>query len=261
MIRHQASANYAKQGRIKVIAYLRVSTERQVKDGYGLADQEMQIRAWCKAHGHQLVRVVEDDAKSGTLEAAERPGLLDVLKAIRNHEADGVIMRDLDRIARTLTVQEAVLAQIWKLGGHAFITTSPDEVPQDDPDDPMRTAMRQMAGVFAQLERAMVVKRMRNGRVTKADQGGYAGYGSPAFGTHSVDKELADDDREQAVIKRMRELRDTGLSYASIASQLNTEGMTSKRGGMWHAQTVSRVLARASTRTAKRTVAGSRTGR
>jgi DNA invertase Pin-like site-specific DNA recombinase len=230
---------------MKVIAYLRVSTERQVKDGYGLADQEKQIRAWCKANGHHLVRVVEDDAKSGTLEAAERPGLLDVLKAIRSGEADGIIMRDLDRIARTLTVQEAVLAQLWKLGGHAFIVTSKDEVPMDDPDDPMRTAMRQMAGVFAQLERAMTIKRMRNGRVAKADQGGYAGYGSPAFGTRAVDKELAADDREQAVIKRMRELRNSGLAYGKIADQLNTEGLTSKRGGAWHAQTVSRVLGRA----------------
>lgn len=229
---------------MRVIAYLRVSTERQVKDGFGLADQEKQVRAWCRANGHKLIRLVKDDAKSGTLEAAERPGLLAALKAIRDGEAEGIVMRDLDRIARTLTVQEAVLAQLWKLGGHAYIVTSADEVPQDDPDDPMRTAMRQMAGVFAQLERAMVIKRMRNGRAAKAETGGYAGYGSPAFGQRAEAKELVPDEDEAAVITRMRELRVEGMGYLAIAERLNAEGLTSKRGGTWHPQTVSRVLAR-----------------
>ncbi|HUK67446.1 MAG TPA: recombinase family protein [Streptosporangiaceae bacterium] len=229
---------------MKVIAYLRVSTERQVKDGYGLADQNKQVRAWCRDNGHKLVRLVTDDAKSGTLDAAERPGLLDVLKAIRGGEAEGVVMRDLDRIARTLTVQEAVLAKVWALGGHAFIVTSSDEVPKDDPDDPMRTACRQMAGVFAQLERAMLLKRMRNGRSAKADKGGYAGYGSPAFGTTSQDKTLVPDSREQEIITVIRQRSGEGASTRQIAAELNATGLLSKRGGDWHSETVARVLRR-----------------
>lgn len=229
---------------MKVIGYRRVSTDRQAKDGFGLVDQEKQIRAWCKANGHKLVRIFTDDAKSGTLDAAERPGLLEALKAVRDGDAEGVVMRDLDRIARTLTVQEAVLAQLWKFGGHGFVVTGSAEIPQDDPEDPMRTAMRQMAGVFAQLERAMVIKRMRNGRKAKAENGGYAGFGSPAFGQRSEDKELVMDEEEVAVITRMRVLRGQGLAYGRIASQLNAEGLKSKRGGEWHPETVSRVLRR-----------------
>jgi DNA invertase Pin-like site-specific DNA recombinase len=118
---------------------------------------------------------------SGTLPAAERPGLLECLRAVRDGEAEGIIMRDLDRIARELTTQEGILAQLWKFGGHCYITTQAEEIPQDDPDDPMRTAMRQIMGVFAQLERPMAIKRMKNGRATKAEQGGFA-YGSPAYG-------------------------------------------------------------------------------
>lgn len=228
---------------MRVIGYLRVSTGKQVREGYGLADQEKQVRAWCRANGHKLVRIVRDDAKSGTLEAAERPGLLEVLKAVRGHEAEGVIMRDLDRIARTLTVQEAVLAQLWKLNGHAFIVTSAEEIPQDDPDDPMRTAMRQMAGVFAQLERAMVVKRMRNGRQAKADDGGYA-YGAPAFGRKAEGRTLVTDDTEAATIIRMRQLRAEGLSYRLIAAQLNAEGLKAKHGATWYPMTVKRTLDR-----------------
>jgi DNA invertase Pin-like site-specific DNA recombinase len=228
---------------MRVIGYLRVSTERQVKDGYGLADQERQVRAWCKANGHKLVRLVSDDAKSGTLDAAERPGLLDVLRAVRGREADAVVMRDLDRIARTLTVQEAVLAQLWKLGGRAFVVTSADEIPQDDPDDPMRTAMRQMAGVFAQLERAMAIKRMRNGRATKAETGGYA-YGSPAFGQRAEGKALVPHEAEQRAIARIAELHSAGKSLREIVAALNAEGISPKRGTTWYPATVNRVIAR-----------------
>lgn len=47
------------------------------------------------------------------------------------------------------------------------------KVARDDPDDPMRTAMRQMAGVFAELDRAMTVKRVRDGRKAKKAKGGH----------------------------------------------------------------------------------------
>jgi DNA invertase Pin-like site-specific DNA recombinase len=226
-----------------VIAYLRASTGRQVKDGFGLADQEKQIRAWCRKYRHKLLRVVTDEALSGTLPAAERPGLLECLRAVRDGEAEGIVMRDLDRIARELTTQEGILAQLWKLGGHAFITTDGNEVPQDDPDDPMRTAMRQMMGVFAQLERSMAIKRMKNGRQTKAEQGGFA-YGSPAFGQSSQDKKLVKNDSEQVVIARIREMDAKGDSIRAICAALNAEGLPSKRGRKWHPQTVARVLNR-----------------
>ncbi|MFH8736340.1 MULTISPECIES: recombinase family protein [unclassified Streptomyces] len=82
---------------------------------------------------------------------------------VEDGTADGIVAPTLDRFARTLVVQEATLAQIWKHGGCAF-TADTGEVHPDDPDDPMRTDMRQMMGVFAQLERSMIAARLRHGR-------------------------------------------------------------------------------------------------
>ena len=227
----------------RLIGYRRVSTNGQV-DRYGLPAQETDLRAYSCSTGHRLIRIETDDAKSGTLPASERPGLLAALKAIEKGEADGLLVPgDLDRLARELIVQEAILSQVWKAGGVVHTTTR-GEVLADDPDDPMRTAIRQFMGIFAQLDRALIAKRMRNGRKAKAAAGGYAGYGSPAFGQHSVDGELVTEDREAAAIARMREMRAGGMSYQQIADQLNGEGIGSKRGGAWYAQTVARVLAR-----------------
>jgi DNA invertase Pin-like site-specific DNA recombinase len=228
---------------MKFIGYRRVSSAGQV-DRYGLPAQETDLRDYTRAEKHQLVRVETDGAKSGALPADERPGLLAALKAVEKGEADGLLVPgDLDRLARELIVQEAILGQVWKVGG-VIHTTTRGEVLRDDPDDPMRKAFRQFMGIIAEIDRAMTAKRMRNGRKAKAAAGGYAGYGSPAFGQRSVDGELVDDEDQASTIARMRELRGYGIGYKAIADRLNAEGLKSKRGGSWHPQTVARVLER-----------------
>lgn len=229
--------------KLGLIGYRRVSTAGQI-DRYGLPAQETDLRAYARTGHHHLVRIETDGAKPGSLPPDERPGLLAALKAIERGEADGLLVPgDLDRLARELIVQEAILSRVWKSGGVVHATTR-GEILADDPDDPMRTAIRQFMGVVAQLDRALVAKRMRNGRKAKAAAGGYAGYGSPAFGQRSDGGELVADEREAAVTARMRELREAGMSYQQIADQLNAEGLQAKRGGAWHSMTVGRVLSR-----------------
>jgi len=52
------------------------------------------------------------------------------------------------------------------------------EILPDDPEDPMRTAMREMVSVFAQLGRGMTVAKLRRGRHIRGEKGQYA-YGAP----------------------------------------------------------------------------------
>ena len=120
-----------------------------------------------------MVKWCIDEGKSGALLPEDRPGLTEALAWLHTGQADAIIARDLDRIAREVTTQEAVLAEIWRRAkSRAYTVTG--EVPEDDPDDPMRTAMRQMAGVFSGLERRMIAKRLRDGRKAKSDAGGHA---------------------------------------------------------------------------------------
>jgi DNA invertase Pin-like site-specific DNA recombinase len=52
---------------VRVVAYVRVSTNRQAEDGQGLPVQEKAIRAWCRTHGHRLVAIYRDDAFCGRM--------------------------------------------------------------------------------------------------------------------------------------------------------------------------------------------------
>lgn len=224
------------------IGYLRVSTATQAEEGYGLQVQEQAIRGYCERSGFELVAIFADEGISGTKDVEGRPGLAATLAALEG-SAKVLVVAKLDRLARALHTQEAILAHVWRSGARVF-TVEDGELLEDDPDDPMRTAMRQMRGVFSQLERATITARMSAGRRYKASQGGYAGYGSPRFGQRSEGGQLMTDGEEQRVIARMRALRERGLSYKAVATALNAEGLRPKRGERWHMETVRRVLRR-----------------
>ena len=226
---------------LRLVGYVRVSTERQT-EGESLPAQRTQLAGWARAQGHRLVAVYEDAGVSGSNGLEARLGLYEALEAIGCGHADGLLVKNLDRLARKLTVQEAVLAKVWEGGGVVF-SVEDGAVLEDDTDDPMRTAMRQIRGVFAQLERAMIVKRMRDGRQHKADRGGFA-YGSPPFGWRTEGGSLVEDASEQATLKLMLDLQREGRSTREIAQRLNAEGLRSKRGGGWSSPTVARTLSR-----------------
>lgn len=234
----------AGQRPLRLVGLLRVSTSGQL-DGYGLPAQERDIRAWAKANGVRIVKVLKDGTKdagavTGRADEDEREGLAEALGMIAAGEVDGLLAPNLDRLARALTQQEAILAVVWAYGGRTF-TADHGEHLEDDEDDPMRTAMRQMRGVFGQLERGMIVKRLKGGRRTKAAAGGFA-YGSPAYGFTSVDGELVDAPGEAEHRAQMRAWREEGVGIREICRRLNDAGVPAKRGGKWHPSTVARLL-------------------
>jgi DNA invertase Pin-like site-specific DNA recombinase len=87
-------------------------------------------------------------------------------------------------------------------------------------------------------------ERLEQARRAKAAQGGYAGYGSPAFGQQAIDGELAENADEQQIIELIRRHHKSGKSLQQVADWLNQNGYTTKRGQQWQRISVKRVLDR-----------------
>ena len=85
---------------------------------------------------------------------------------------------------------------------------------------------------------------MRDGRRLKAETGGYAGFGSPAYGQRAVKGELVPDADEQAALQRIRELHRQGRSLREIATALTDEGFKPKRADRWHPESLRRIVGR-----------------
>jgi DNA invertase Pin-like site-specific DNA recombinase len=229
---------------MRLAAYLRVSSKGQI-DAWGLDRQERAVKQWARTNGHKIASWHRDEGVSGTIEAVDRPGLTDAISRVTKH-VDGVLIADLDRLARSLTVQEACLGVIWRAGGRLFTATG-GEVLADDPDDPSRTLIRQVMGSVIEYEKNQAVRRMRLGREAKAAEGkhavgdyayGYAGHGD------GRGRDAAPAPAEQIAVRRIAELRAAGRSYRLIAAALDAEGLAPRRAAQWSAMSVRNVAER-----------------
>ena len=86
--------------------------------------------------------------------------------------------------------------------------------------------------------------RLEKGRQAKAEQGGYAGYGSPPYGQMSVNGDLIDNPQEKQIVELIRRHHKSGKSLQQIANWLNNQGHRTKRGQHWQRISVKRVLDR-----------------
>ena len=102
------------------------------------------------------------------------------------------------------------------------------------------------------IDKNEIWHRLNEGRRVKAENGGYAGYGSPPYGQRSEDGVLVDDPDEQQVIELIRRHHKSGKSLQMIADWLNDQGYRTKRGQLWRRISVKRVLDRLYGRAEKR---------
>jgi DNA invertase Pin-like site-specific DNA recombinase len=229
---------------MRFVGYLRVSSAGQV-DAWGLDRQERAIKSWARTNGHRIVGWCRDEGVSGTIEAISRPGFLDAVSKI-GHGADGVLIADLDRLARALHVQEAALAVVWKAGGGVYTATG-GEVQQNDPDDPARTFVRKVMGLVIEYEKDQAVKRMRQGRQAKAVTGKHA-VGQYAFGYRGEGKgrerDAAPYPEEQQAVDFIVARRKAGASFRVIAASLDAAGLKPRRAEAWSAMAVRSVWLR-----------------
>lgn len=220
---------------LSLIAYTRLS-QSNPHEGESHAAQLERISAWATASGHTVTGHASDTL-SGEDGPEDRPGFLDALEMIDEGLADGLAVSSLDRLARKLTTQEALLATVWRREASVF-EIGMGEVPQDDPNDPYRTFVRQVMGAAAQLERALIVKRMSDGRRRAIARGRAIGP-APAFGWRKDPDDpggLLPDPQTFPLVKLAVNQLDGGQTLRSVAATLSAQ-----TGRRWHPTQVARL--------------------
>ena len=96
-------------------------------------------------------------------EGDERPAFQELLVALLSNGTRTVLIERLDRIARDIIIQESILKDLIQRGFELISAAEPDLCSSD----PYRSAMRQMLGVFAELDRKGERKRNRKRNVTE----------------------------------------------------------------------------------------------
>lgn len=182
--------------------YVRASTREQETEGLTLPEQKGRLALEAERRGYDVAAVVSDTKSGKRMRGRELPALLDRLD---RGELDVLLVTRLDRIARSLIDFLPVLDRSTK---HDWELVMLD--PTVDTTTPYGRAMAQMAGVFAELEGALISQRTREGLA-------YA----RARGTFRPGEHSRYSDRN--VIARIMRWHRAGLSGAEIAERLDVE--------------------------------------
>jgi DNA invertase Pin-like site-specific DNA recombinase len=221
-----------KQG--NALAYLRTSSAQNVG---GDSDQRQReaITRFATTHGYELVGEFYDAAVSGADPIESRPGFAAMLERIEGNGVRVVLVEDASRFARSVIAQElGVLAM--QVRGVRVLTSSGEDLTSTD--DPAKVMMRQIAGAFAQYEKARLVQKLRGARDRASAQLGRRVEGRKGYA-----------DRDPALIREAKRLArrnpKTGAtrSLRVIAAALAEQGRRTAAGKPFSASQVQRLLA------------------
>jgi site-specific DNA recombinase len=222
----------------KVLGYIRVSTEEQASKGHGLDAQERAIQAFAESQGFELIGVEKDSGVSGAKKPSERAGFRRVLQLAEERRYSVLLVWKFDRLARNLFYSVTTVNDLQeKYGVVLRSVTEPI-----DTSNPMGQMIFTLLAGFAAEERRVIIRRTLAGKREKASRGGFSGGAAPLGYGRDREGGLMVLEAESAVVLRIFELRQTGLSLMSIACELNNEGVATKRGGKWYPATIRYIL-------------------
>lgn len=224
---------------INAFAYLRVSSAGQL-DGHGFQRQDEAVQEYATRHGFQVVESFRD-AHTGT--EADRPAFSAMVGAIKANGVRHVIIERLDRLAREIGVQVALLGILQREGVSLVEASTGRDVTAALDDDPMAKALVSIQGVFHQAEKELLVRKLRKAREAKREETGRC-EGVVPFGQ---DDQRPEEARVVAKIRRLRRRSPkTGRrrGYGIIADELNRRGLRTRKGGAWSRSSVRDILRR-----------------
>jgi site-specific DNA recombinase len=225
---------------MKVVGYIRVSTDEQATNGQSLDAQRAKLEAYASLYDLEIVEIIDDAGQSA--KKLRRPGLERARQMLDNGQADGLLICKLDRLTRSVADwQKLIDRHFGERAGKQLFSVA-------DSIDTRTAAGRLVLNVLlsvAQWERETIAERTSDALQHKIRKGERCG--KVRFGYDLADdgKMLIPNHDEQEAISLIRELREAGESLRKIANELNRLDIATKEGGQWKHTTIKGILARA----------------
>jgi site-specific DNA recombinase len=181
------------RGTFAVGLYIRVSTDRQAKEGDSLEEQESELKKFCDYRNFPIHRIYVERGKSGG--NTNRPEYQKLVADIEAKHIHAVVVKKLDRLSRSLLDFEQLMTRL-QANEVEFISLRENF----DTTTAMGKAMLRMALVFAQLEREQTAERITDVMQYRASLGLYNG-GKPPFGYIATNKELMISQKEKEIVE------------------------------------------------------------
>lgn len=156
------------------VAYMRVSTEKQAEEGYGLDSQKRDIEEFCRRNQYIITEWYIDAGLSG-MDMTKRQELQRLISDVKDIE--NIVVYKLDRLARDSVDALYMIEKIFKPKGVKVISVH-DYASYETPQDKFQTHI--MAAV-AEYDRNTMMLRMRGGMLERVKKGYWMGGGTPPY--------------------------------------------------------------------------------
>jgi len=213
----------------KAALYIRVSTQEQKTEGYGLENQRRRLLSHVndnKALGLTTnEQSIYEDVHTGS--ERNREGLQKLIADVRADKYDVVLVWKIDRLSRSLKDLLEIFEELQK---HKVSFISVEE--SIDFSGPIGNLIFQIFGAIAQFERSLIKNRTRAGKIQSALMGNYTGNSTP-YGYETIPnpsgkgKKLEILPKEKEWVAKMFQwyiYEDMG--YIQIAKRLNHLGVS-----------------------------------
>lgn len=209
--------------------YVRVSTERQVQEGYSISAQKENLINFAKSHNFKIYDIYADEGISGK-NIEGRPSVKKLIQDIKNGKIDVVLLQRFDRLTRSLSDTQEFIdlfkefnIEVWSIGdGGVLDTTSSDG-----------RLMTLLKGLLGQHERELTAERIKVAFSRKAREGYTNCCGCTPYGyrREKGNKIIIVNQDEAKIVKRIYKMYIEGNSFTTIAKILTSEGIPTKKAG------------------------------
>jgi DNA invertase Pin-like site-specific DNA recombinase len=183
---------------MKIALYTRVSTQDQ-----SVGMQTSDLRRYCDQRGFEVYKEYCDQGISGTKD--KRPALDELMNDAKKKRFDAILCWRFDRFARSTKHLITALEEFRHLGIE-FISYQENI----DTSSPLGKAMFTIVSAIAELERNILLERVRAG-LRRAKESG---------------KVLGRPKRSDLNVEELRKMRDQGLSFRKIGDRVKASPAT-----------------------------------
>ncbi|OJH30323.1 DNA-invertase hin [Wolbachia endosymbiont of Armadillidium vulgare] len=223
---------------VRCAIYTRKSNEDGLEQKFNSLDaQRVACEKYIKSREGwvALAKKYDDGGFSG--KNLERPAIKELFKDVKAGEIDCVVVYTLDRLSRE-TKDSIEVTSFFRRHRVNFVAVTQIF----DNNTPMGKFVQTVLSGAAQLEREMIVERVKNKIATSKEQGLWMG-GTLPLGYDVKDKELIINEKEAKTVKHIFERYLELKSMAELARELNSQGYWTKgKSDIFKKATVRRII-------------------
>lgn len=187
-----------------------------------------------------VTEVFREVVSGETIDA--RPEIRRLLRGIEKNAYDGVLVVDIDRLARGDTVDQGVIARTFRLSGTKIIT--PKKV--YDPCSEFDEEYFEFELFMARREYKMISRRIQRGRLASVRDGKFVG-STPPYGYDRVKIKngkgyTLEPNGEAGTVKLIFKMYLDGGGASVIAEKLNALGIKTRSGRPWSRSSIADIV-------------------